>query len=95
VYNCIQLIFLIIVLISLGAYFSFYITSQLKWDATSFSNNPINDTINVYTLEMLTTKSILNILDILYYDGASNYLIQQLFLVIMELQIIIYKLLDI
>jgi len=28
----------------------------------------------VYTLETLTTKSILNILDILYYGGASNYL---------------------
>lgn len=45
---------------------TFYVT-DLPWDSSVATHNPINDTMNFYALQMLTVKSLLLLGDQQYY----------------------------
>jgi len=74
IYRFVQIAFLASVLTcvlsNLGAYFA----SDLSWDVTSPTYNPLNDTMNLYAIQMLTIKALLTYSDVQSYVNLGNAL---------------------
>jgi hypothetical protein len=76
IYRFLQLVFLATilscVLSNLGAFF----VTELPWDVTIPTKNPLNDTMNLYALQMITIKALLTLGDEQTYFSLGNTLNQ-------------------
>jgi hypothetical protein len=58
-YRLLQLAFLITILTCFLSNLAAYFVTDLPWDPSVPTRNPLNDTMNLYALQMLTIKAVL------------------------------------
>jgi len=74
IYKYIIVTFLALLLCNISLNLSFSLMPVLPWDNTSPANNPIVDNMNLYLLEIMQSKAVLNLQDLLNYQKYKSIL---------------------
>lgn len=74
IYKYIIVTFLLLLLCNVALNLSFSLMPVLPWDNTVSYNNPIVDNTNLYLLEIVQTRAMLNLQDSINYRKYSNML---------------------